>query len=312
MGVEGHSIFPSWALPGLLLGLWMARRELWLLLWAFLGILPGLSVAGAAEPNRILAAWPALCVLAAWGLWEALQRVRSKSRRDLILLLLVLAGLANEGWAYWKSMEGAWPAYYAESAAYADLAQRYAGRPLVNELGDEIAPAWRFAWPRPNPASPALYVLSPNFAPGLGTEQGKGQLQLCGPEMEPLLVLEQAPPALATRLDSVALALERLRLNLPRFNYRARRFLLEETVDKATEPWLRTAALEQALRYSSSLGDVDPRLAQQALKLPLFSSSALLWLASKAEASQNEALAQAFCARARQIDPRRPCGSAAP
>jgi hypothetical protein len=271
-----------------------------MLFLALAGLLPAFTIAASAEPNRMAAAWPALCALAGLGLaWIA-----ARPGFGLPLMAgLLLAGMGREAAGVKASMEAAGPRWYAESAAVRRLAAAYPKRRLVNELGDEYAAAWRLLWGSRPGSAPPVFVIPEGYAPGLGGF--RSALKREGP----LSYLDAAPEPLARRLLNVDSGLKSLRSSLPRFALRRRRDGLAEFLarEAGADPWLRTAVLEEALRLSSSLGELRPELVAVAFREPLVSASAPLWLAQKARESGDNAFADKLCARALRIDSSRPC-----
>jgi hypothetical protein len=262
-----------------------------------------LSVAAAAEPNRILVALPALCLLAGAGLAWLAGRLGAP-----LMALVMLSGGLWEAQGYWNSMGAEYPRWYAESAEVQHLAKDYAGRALLDELGGEYTSQWRFLWGPARSGAGNLYLMPADYAPGLGREAAHLKAASLAGSQETLVFLDEASPATALRLQGVDRDLRLLRSQLPFFDYRRHRDLLLAYLNSgAGDPWTRSAALEEALRWSSDLGDLPPALVRMALKDPLVSSSSPLWLASQAQQSGDNAFARRLCARAMQIDPRRPC-----
>jgi hypothetical protein len=123
-----------------------------------------------------------------------------------------------------------------------------------------------------------------------------------------LHTIDQAPLALATRLESIDRELRRLRKGLPRHQMRLHRDMaVARLLKKDGDPWVKTALLEEALAWSSGIGEMPPVLLRASLFAPLVSASSPLWLAERARQSGDRALASRLCARALEIDPRRPC-----
>jgi hypothetical protein len=77
--------------------------------------------------------------------------------------------------------------------------------------------------------------------------------------------------------------------------------------DPGMDPWVKSALLEEALAWSSNLGEVPLALQELALNEKLVSASSPIWLAHRASERGDLALARRLCARARQIDPAQPC-----
>jgi hypothetical protein len=289
LGASGMPFAAAWAAPLFVAGLAGLRKAPFWGLCLWMGLLPALSLGAAAEPNRCLPALLAYCALAGAG--AALF-----PRKALPLLaLLALGGAAWEARGYLRSMEASGERWYAESRAVLSLSRRFPGRRLVNELGPEYAAQSRFLWPASRPSDPPLFLFQPSYLPGLGADA-----RLAGHEGG-LAYLDGAPPALASRLDGVSAELSALRRGLPRFALRAHRDGLAAWLAAAPrDPWSRSVALEEGLRWSSSLGEIHPEFLRQAL-LPLASPAAPLWLAEKAEESGDKALAARLRRSAAQL-----------
>jgi hypothetical protein len=302
LGVSGRSFVPAWAIPGFLAGCALAlRRKPMLLAWLLLGLLPSLTISASAEPNRIVAAWPALSILCGLGLAWMAQRLGPWP-----MILILGLGLWWEGTGYVASMQAGYGPWFSESAALQRLSLDYPRRRLINELGPPYASQQRFAWgPRRDPQG-EVFLISDDYAPGLGKS---GQMPMLHPVGLGGLEYTDAPPApLAQRLLAVDASLRDLRRGLPRFAYKRHRdLLLQWLMQGQGDPWMRTAVLEEALTWSSSLGELPPTLVQSALSEPLVSASSPLWLADKAHQSGDDRFARRLCLRAHAIDPRRAC-----
>ena len=293
LGVSQRSFVAAWTLPALAIGLTLAlRRATKLLLWLALGCLPCVTIAAAAEPNRILAAWPALCILCGAGLaW-----------------LLLVGGGIWEAKGYSDSMKVGYERWYSESTAVARLQQRNPGKQLVNELGGEYSSQFRFLWPQGEPGAKTMFLLPWEFAPGLGDKRSQLKFEFTALGEPPLAYLDTIDSATASRLCRIDSQVRDLRRNLPRFAYRKHRELLLEYLRLAEgDVWTRTIAFEEALRWSSDIGNLPEPLLAMGLRAPLVSSSGPLWLANQAHQSGDDPFARRLCARALQIDFRRPC-----
>lgn len=297
LGVKGRSFLPLWALPAFAAGLWvsLARHRL-LMAWLAVGLLPAFSIAGSSEPNRILAAWPVICMLCGAGLaWL------SKRTGNLLWVLVLAGGIFWEAAGYRASMSEAYPFWYGESAAIQNLAKKFEGRRLVNELGGEYSSQFRFLWPDAKAGAAELFVLPLEYAPGLGKDAARLR-------QDGVAYLDSPAPALAARLGAVDAELRAVRLTLPNYACRRHAEMIGAYLDSGRgDAWTRTALLEEALRWSSGIGEMDRSLLQRALHEPLVSSSSLIWLSEMATRSGDQAFARRLCARARQVDPRRPC-----
>ena len=118
LGVWHHASFAAWALPLAAWGLWsQARRRPWLWVWLGSGFLTLLAAAGPLEPQRAIAAWPALVVATGFGWREAWVRARRHRSAALLLIALPVLGFAWEVRAFEASMAHG-RADYARSLAW--------------------------------------------------------------------------------------------------------------------------------------------------------------------------------------------------
>ncbi len=120
LGSPQHPAWPPWALAGLLLGLpltWIkGSRAVWLLL--LLPFVALLAHSPAIEPNRVVVAWPMLCLVAGVGLAALVGWLKARRPRlQFLILPLVLAGAVSEARAYLRGLEEHWPRFYHESAS---------------------------------------------------------------------------------------------------------------------------------------------------------------------------------------------------
>jgi hypothetical protein len=305
MGVAGHSVYPLWALPALALGLISAwTRQRWWLAWMLLGLLPMAVIGTAADPNRLMVAWPVLCLLSGLGL----ARLPEKFWPLAAAALLLGAGL--EARAYAWSMQAQYPKYYSETVELMRLAWQSKrdfpkGLRLISELDYESSAPARFLWnaygpPKKNEDQEQVLALVPwEYAVALGpvkVEQGPRQSYFL---FKPNL-------AEAQRLEGVEAELLPLHQRLPYFDLRAKRQDLMDylSLHPKLDPWLRSAVVESALGQSFMIGEVPPALLQIMLKEKLASASAYEWLAFKASAADPR-FTRYLCERALHQDPRR-------
>lgn len=103
-GLPGHPVFPLWAWPGLILGIIaLPRGRRWILVWAAIGLLPLALQAPGLEPNRVILAWPALCLVSGFGFSLGLGWLQKRWRSLgawAAATFLLCSGLALEARAY--------------------------------------------------------------------------------------------------------------------------------------------------------------------------------------------------------------------
>jgi hypothetical protein len=308
VGIKNHPMLATWSLPLLALGIWRLRDGgRILLLWLAVGLLPLLSLGGAGEPSRMAAAWPALCMVIGCGA-EALMAALGRAAPWIALPLLAW-GTAFEAKAYVSSMASIEATEYAPSQAMLALARSQPGTRLVAEFNYKSSAAWRFVWGCGTPARAAseIFVVNWDLQPALkGMVPALQQIPSGEGETAPYW-FSQAPEAFKARLRSCDAQLRQMRGLLPRFAVRRRRDALLGVLASRPDPIVTSAVLEEALKLSNSLGELPPLLVAAALKAPLASAAAPLWLADLASAAGDGPSARRLCLRARQIDPRCQC-----
>jgi hypothetical protein len=305
MGIAGHSVYPFWALPLLALGLVSAwARQRWWLAWLLIGFLPMALIGTAAEPNRLMVAWPALCLISGLGL----ARLPEKLWPGLLLALGL--GACLEGRAYVLSMRAQYGKYYSESVELMRMARQSKqdypeGARLISELDYESSAPARFLWGAYGPPkdgktqAQALALVPWEYAVALGPVQADA-----GPRQAFILI--KPSPAEAGRLEGLEAELLALRKTLPRFDFVGKRQRMMDYLSEhpKADPWLRSALVESSLGLSFMIGEIPPQLLQTVLREKLASASAYEWLAYKAGAADPK-LARYLCLRALQQDPRR-------
>lgn len=293
MGVAWHSVFPIWALPALALGFFKAPRWLWV--WVLLGLIPMFFVGTAAEPNRLMVAWPALCLLSGFG-FALIPR-----KLTLILVAGLLLGAGLEARAYVSSMRSQYANYYGGSALLMHSAKRARittpdGVEFISELDYETSAAERFVWTAYGPPKKqglSLALIPWDYAIAVKPMPVEGELY-------------KPDRKLARRLKAIELELMALRRDLPLFNQIKRREALLTYLreHKQADPWVRTAVIEGALGLSFMIGDLPKELLQAVLEGKLSSAASYAWLAEKSKAADPKFSAY-LSERARRKDPRR-------
>ena len=305
LGVRWHSILPTWTLPLILLAAGRPTARVWYCLaWAALGMLPLLLRGGAGEPNRMIAAWPAFCMLAGFGAARFQEHGRAAS---VVLLLLLALGTAFEARAYARNLDRAYGLEYAQSASLLSLARNEPARRIAADFNYKNGAAWSFAVAGSGRGQDC-FLLPWEFKPALkGYEKLAHELPISA-DQPPWLLVDAPPPALEARLNGVEAALKRIRNSLPERDRRARRDGLIRELSQRPDPVLASILLEQALLDSGFIGDLPKELLHEALQPGAqASSTALLWLHDQALKSGDQRASDYFCARAQALDPRRSC-----
>jgi hypothetical protein len=117
LGLSAQPSAPRWAWPLLIAGLWACRSRAWLLAWVGLGLAPLAATHFGNEPNRAVAAWPALALIAGCGWSELWSRAEGRGWRWAapLLIALPLAGFADEALAFRRSMNANYARAYGRS-----------------------------------------------------------------------------------------------------------------------------------------------------------------------------------------------------
>src|SRR6185369_10453591 len=147
-GIKNNPAFPIWAWFVLLPGIFsLARERRWVLGWAALGLLALLSKNSSMEPQRAIAAWPALCLLAGAG---AQSILRGRLWLLPVLALLASLGAVHETRAYAKAMSESYAQVYGPSASVLDMGRKYGTKgpggqvQILTEFDNESSAAWRY------------------------------------------------------------------------------------------------------------------------------------------------------------------------
>jgi hypothetical protein len=309
-GVRGWPAFPFFAWPALALGAALAwRRSGWVLAWVLIGFVPLISLNSASEPQRMIVAWPALCLLGGEGF--AFLGRRWRASLGLLAALLCL-GAWLEASAYSRSMDAAYASSYGFSANLSAAAKILAGEAkplrLITELDCESAAAERFLLEEGGLNSAAaggvVAVVPWDYAGGL---DGQGSLQAVSSVAGARPVILCRPgPRLQARLEKIESDLGPLWLSLPRFQARAQRRLTLDWLlgHPGCDAWERSACFEQILGQSFMLGEMPGDVVALVEKQPLQSVSGLVWSAQKLQV-RDPAWAARLAGRAFAIDPRR-------
>lgn len=113
-----HGWWAWWAWPLLGAGLWVAfRRERALLLWPAMALAVLAVPSGSPEPNRALAAWPGLALLAGLGWRQLRQGPLASPLRAWLLPLVAAGGFVVEAAAHRSHALRYHAWYYGESAS---------------------------------------------------------------------------------------------------------------------------------------------------------------------------------------------------
>ena len=308
MGVKMHPVMAFWAMPALLWGAFILRKHgkiLWL--WALFGLLPIFSTGGAGEPNRVMAAWPALCLIAGQGM---LPLLRACGKRDWIFAFLLLGlGLAWEGRSYLQSMRSVEGSEYAPSQAVLELARQWPHAQPLMDFDYKGSAHWRYVWQSQAlaPRQGEIFVLRWEYFPALKGQGAALNERPISDSSPPWIWFSQGPPAFQRRLLACDAALRGLHQSLPRFDKRGRREALRHFMAAGPDPIAFTAALEEAVKISTELGEIPPDLLAAVMRGPLVCASSALWLADMAASAGDSRSAGILCARARRIDGRCDC-----
>lgn len=307
LGIKNHPMMPAWTLPFLALGAWQLRhRGRFLLAWAAIGLLPLFSNGGGGEPNRLIAAFPALFLIAGQGLAFFFESLGAAALPAACLLLG--GGAFLESRAFAASMSQVSPLEFAQSGALRRLALAHPHARAVMEFNYKSGAADRLLWEGAAgpPAEAEVFVMKNELLPALkGLRLGLHQ-EWVSEALPDILWFEEAPEGFKARLRACDLSLRSLRAGLPRYAYRSRLKGLLKALESKPDPIVFSALLEESLKLSTELGEVRPELVYLAMKGPLLSASAPVWLSDLAWASGDGASGRRLCERAKSIDPR--CG----
>jgi hypothetical protein len=312
-GISHWPVFPVAAWPGLFAGLALAlRQKRWMLAWIAVGFIPLISGNSAAEPQRMIVAWPALCLLSGWGFDFLCSRF---SAAWALAALLLAAGTAAEGRAYLRSMNSNYASAYGYSVNLMEAArviakEHPAKMEAITELDSESMAAARFFLDEAGIREAAqgeggaFAILPWEYAAGLEREGELRAIQLL-PDSTPAMLFFPGPIA-RYRLEAVSGELAPLWRETPRFRPReARKLSLEKLMESPrADPWVRSACFENALGQSFMLGEFPGDLVKRMETQKLQSVSGLLWSAERLKAA-NPPWAARLRARAHQLDPRR-------
>jgi hypothetical protein len=307
LGVSHWPVFPPFAWPALTLGIFLSvRKKFWILIWIAIGFIPLISKNSAAEPQRMIIAWPALCIVAGEG-FSWIQERRHKSLA-LLLALAVLGGCL-ELRAYAASMNEAYNPIYGYSqemnSALKQLSRISGPFRFITELDNSDAAAERFfidqAGLRSDPKGEAVAFVPLSYARGL---QKRGRIEAFGPASAEGVVLLYFPDEKeALRLEGVDSELGSLWKELPPFQDRLDIQILQQRLlqSRDMDPWVRSAIFEQALGRSLMMGQFPVDLVKRMETQELQSVDGLYWAASKM-GPMDPRWSQRLLARAAQIN----------
>ena len=309
-GVSHWGAIPRWAWPGLTAGLFLAWRQqrAWLG-WALIGSLPLLSYHSAVEPQRLIIAWPAFCLIGGLG-FDAILARGGRAGLALICALLVF-GVGSEAKAFLYSQDGPGAAALLPSQQAMQAGRILAAAGPVQvlcDLDNDSGASLRFildAAGVKRQAGAAMAALVPwEYAYQL---EHHGQFVLLSTSPGPAPLLRYYPDApMASRLAAVDARLHGIWQRLPRYALRQRRRILrsELETDPRMDPWQRSALFEAALGASFLIGEFPRDLVDEMSNKDLVSVSGLLWAVNRI--GPLDALAgQALKDRAFLLDPRR-------
>jgi hypothetical protein len=282
-GAAAWPAFPALAWPALLGGIAIAwKRARWMVAALLLGLAPLALKNSGAEPQRLIAAWPLLCLAAGAGFaW-----MQGLGKRGAMAVAWVFAALALlECRAYLRSMDAAYPSSYGFSAQLLRAGRAHPGPwRLLSELDNQGAGAARFllesAGLKDDPAAPALAVVPLGYERGLDKQ---GRLEAFG-----AFSLYYPGPASAERLARADAELGPLWRSLPRYQGRRARsevlgYLLAHP---QADPWVKSACYEFILGQSFMLGEFPADLVKRMEGDHLQSVNGLEWSAARRGGAQ--------------------------
>jgi hypothetical protein len=319
-GVSGWPGWPPWACLGLGMGAWSLRRSkgFVLVLWALGAVLVTQMVhSGYGLPlHRLSAAVPALALLSGLGFTVLRRRLGS---RAWLLALLLAAGAASEGFAWWRHQMTFAPELYDRCQGLEAVRGAYGrdlGDPLVRVVtqlsGSSQADA-RFVLDRPLALD---QTQSPSWSPPvrvLAVVPGDYAVALKGPDLRPawFWAAKGFEPAVVVRLHGaqairMAFIEDELAPLLGDIQDppRERRDRIDAWLGApiARDAWTRTAALEADLENALQAGALSEGEWAQFKAAPLVSAAPWMVLA-RADYASEPRLALEACQRAEALDP---------
>jgi hypothetical protein len=314
-GVSGWPAWPPWAWMGLLLGAWSLRRTagLAVVAWGAGAVLVMLSVHSdyGLPLHRLAAAVPALAVVTGVGLATMRRRL---GRRAWLLGVLLAAGAASEGWAWWRYQQTYAPELYDRSQSLELLRMAYLqdladpSVRVVTQLGGISQADARFVLDRSPvsggpPPGRVLAVVPADYAPELRGMRAKTEWFWVAKGLEPAVVVS-AQGAEASRLASIEDSLMPV-VGTEMDPSPVKRARIDAWLRAAAprDPWTRTAAVEADLDAAIHVGAVSPEEFSflRAAK-PLSAAPWMVLARDNSGPDPREAIAD--CMRAEALDPR--------
>lgn len=307
IGTSGIPVFPAWALPALIPGLWLGwKRCRWLLPWALLAFFPLAFRSPGLEPQRALLAWPALCILSGAGL----ARLSALAGRgSWALLALPLLGFGFELRAHARSMDGAWADLYGPSSA-----QMLAMEPLKKNPGPLLlsldfhssGPLRYFLASSKENQGPPVALIPMYAAAALKREQGRIEKIVDPRSGRDLLLFYPEGPSVERmrRRNSMLDGLWATLSTRDRF-LRARQ--LRQKLDDPlwSDPWLRSVLWSEELEALHYIGRLEDSDIEGMLRESLPTAEPYRETALR-EGRRRPALGIRLMERAAQVDPRFP------
>lgn len=270
-GISHWPAFPVACTAAAALGALLSSRRRWILFWLLLGLLPLATVNGAAEPQRAILAWPALCMLAASGLARFAPRF---PKAAMVPGLLLLATFVLDLRQLHASLSSANHSTYAYSARLrnfaASLAEKSPSR-VITELDSESAAALRF------------------FLDEAGVKMGSGPAAVLWPWAQGG-TMEQPGPAEIRRWALVEDDLGALWRTLPRFQPAQSRQLALHWLLKhpKADPYAKARVYEQIVGQSIMLGEFPVDLLKMLEKDTVTETWCFEWAAERAQGHDPE------------------------
>lgn len=313
-GVTDWPAWPVWAWAGLAAGLWSLRRSAAgvLVAWAAGAVVLTQMVHSSygLPLHRLAAAAPALALVTGVGLGLLRRRL---GRRTWVLAVLLLAGAASEGWAWWRHQQAFAPELYDRCEGLEQLRLAYRrdladpSLRLVTQLDGTSQADARFVLDRPlalgaSPPTRVLALIPADYAPalkGLGADASWFWVEK---GFEPALaVLAQGAPAarLAAIEDSLA-PLVGTEGEAPSLRLRRIEAWLREA--RPRDPWTWTAAVEADVETAVEVAPLDTQQLARLAAPGLLSAAPWTDLARASYLSYPRA-AIAYCRRAEALDP---------